>query len=409
MTPTLGRLDHLADVSISNVDKHSIPGETVVRLCNYTDVYKNTTITKEMPFMKASASDRQISLFSIKAGDTLLTKDSETADDIGIPAFVSSSADDIVCGYHLAIARPRSETVPKFLYWLLESEFVKSQWLTAVTGVTRVGIRLADLRGVRVPAPSKVEQALIADYLDRETAQIDALIAKQQQLITTLRERRMGSLRAQFEQFRDLPAVPLRRVSQVLGGGTPTGEPDNWDGEVPFATPADLRAVNGATLYETARSLTEKGVRTGSTIARAGSVILSIRAPVGYAAVTAVDTAFNQGCRALIPSNRIDPDFLMLWFYANADKFAAEGRGTTFMEVSGGQTASFAIRVPTIHDQHKAVESAKNSFEKIDTLIARAERFIELAKERRATLITAAVTGQAKIPTMAKPDEPDRS
>jgi type I restriction enzyme S subunit len=77
------RLKRICQVFPSNVDKKSVDGETFIRLCNYTDVYYNETITKEMDFMPATASEDQIARFGLRAGDTLITKDSETADDIG--------------------------------------------------------------------------------------------------------------------------------------------------------------------------------------------------------------------------------------------------------------------------------------------------------------------------------------
>ncbi|GMA92001.1 hypothetical protein GCM10025869_25300 [Homoserinibacter gongjuensis] len=78
------RLGRLATAWPSNVDKHSVEGQSKIRLCNYTDVYNNRTITDRLPFMRATASEEQINRFRIRLGDTLITKDSETADDIGV-------------------------------------------------------------------------------------------------------------------------------------------------------------------------------------------------------------------------------------------------------------------------------------------------------------------------------------
>ena len=54
------RLKHIADVRLSNVDKHTVEGQKVVRLCNYLDVYNNRHITSKIDFMSATASDQQI-------------------------------------------------------------------------------------------------------------------------------------------------------------------------------------------------------------------------------------------------------------------------------------------------------------------------------------------------------------
>ena len=103
------RLGTIADMRVSNVDKHAREDEFPVRLCNYVDVYKNDRITPIMPFMTATASRDEIERFSLETGDVLITKDSETWDDIGVPALVVESAIDLVSGYHLALLRPFKE------------------------------------------------------------------------------------------------------------------------------------------------------------------------------------------------------------------------------------------------------------------------------------------------------------
>ena len=82
------RLRTVAEMRVSNVDKHTREGESPVRLCNYVDVYKNDHITHAMPFMTATASWDEIERFRLAQGDVLITKDSEAWDDIGVPSLV---------------------------------------------------------------------------------------------------------------------------------------------------------------------------------------------------------------------------------------------------------------------------------------------------------------------------------
>lgn len=100
------RVKHIADLQLSNVDKLSVEGQPHVQLCNYMDVYRNDKITSSISFMQATASLEQIRRLSLQKDDVLLTKDSETPDDIGIPAVVTEELDSVVCGYHLALLRP---------------------------------------------------------------------------------------------------------------------------------------------------------------------------------------------------------------------------------------------------------------------------------------------------------------
>ena len=71
------QLGSVADVTLSNVDKQTFDNEVEVRLCNYTDVYKNEKITSTIDFMRASALPREIDKFQVKKGDVLATKDSD--------------------------------------------------------------------------------------------------------------------------------------------------------------------------------------------------------------------------------------------------------------------------------------------------------------------------------------------
>ena len=76
----------VADCAVSNVDKNWSEDELPVRLCNYTDVYNNEFITAALDFMRGTATPIEIQKFGMRVGDVAITKDSESWDDIGIPA-----------------------------------------------------------------------------------------------------------------------------------------------------------------------------------------------------------------------------------------------------------------------------------------------------------------------------------
>ena len=99
------RLKACATVHLSNVDKKSREGESEVLLCNYVDVYYNERIEGDMTFMAATATRDQIRRFSLRKGDVLVTKDSETWTDIAVPALVDEDLAGVLCGYHLALIR----------------------------------------------------------------------------------------------------------------------------------------------------------------------------------------------------------------------------------------------------------------------------------------------------------------
>ena len=70
-------LGNVATIAISGVDKHIIPSEAPVRLCNYLDVYRNRRLTREMSFSRGSATHGEVARFTLRKGDVVITKDSE--------------------------------------------------------------------------------------------------------------------------------------------------------------------------------------------------------------------------------------------------------------------------------------------------------------------------------------------
>lgn len=174
----LCRLDAVADVFFSNVDKHTIDGETPVRLCNYVNVYKSERITSAIEFMEASAEPREIEKFQIRKGDVLATKDSEEGDDIAIPALVAEELPGVICGYHLAMIRPRSHRITgEFVAWLHRSKQFRAQYEARAVGVTRFGLSQYAFRSALMPVPPRQEQERINGYLRSSCTAIDAVAA----------------------------------------------------------------------------------------------------------------------------------------------------------------------------------------------------------------------------------------
>lgn len=159
-------LDELVEVRVSSVDKKSVEGEIAVRLCNYMDVYSSDYLEETSSYMRATASREEVKRFRLLAGDVLITKDSESPDDIAVPAFVSSAGNDLVCGYHLAILRPKNSVDGRFLSHLLQLESVNRHFAKAATGSTRYGLSIGSIKNAPVSIPaSKDTQRRISELL----------------------------------------------------------------------------------------------------------------------------------------------------------------------------------------------------------------------------------------------------
>ena len=159
-------LTDVAKVIVSPVDKKSHPEEKPVQLCNYTDVYYNTRITKDMPFMEATAKDSEIEKYTLQAGDVVITKDSETPGDIAVPALVAEDLGGVICGYHLAILRARpSKLNGAFLNCLLSMPRTRYYFFSLATGATRFGLSVGAIHNAEVTLPPVPEQEAIANIL----------------------------------------------------------------------------------------------------------------------------------------------------------------------------------------------------------------------------------------------------
>ena len=201
------RLRTVAEMRVSNVDKHSREDEFPVRLCNYVDVYKNDRITEAMPFMNATASWDEIERFRLEPGDVLITKDSEGWDDIGVPALVTETADDLLSGYHLAILRPFKEIIGPYLARTLQSKGVAYQFHVRANGVTRYGLTHSGIQSVQIPLPPLSEQTAIVRYLDYVDRRIRRYVSAKRKLIALLEEERKN---ATYEAIQSLDTRSYR-------------------------------------------------------------------------------------------------------------------------------------------------------------------------------------------------------
>ena len=216
-------LSKVAELTLSSVDKKSKPGEHPVLLCNYTDVYNHDFIRAEMDFMSATATEREIGRCSLVEGDVIITKDSEAYDDIGVPALVREHIPNLLCGYHLAILRAKPELDSTYLFYALKTREVQQQFHAYANGVTRYGLRKADIGLVELPLPPPLEeQRAIAHVLST----LDDKIELNRRMSRTLEEMARALFKSWFVDFDPVHA----KVN-----GQPSGLPTDLDALFPGA------------------------------------------------------------------------------------------------------------------------------------------------------------------------------
>lgn len=171
------KLGEVAEFEISNIDKKTKEGETIVNLCNFTDVYYNWAVTESMSdaFMIASASDSQIKKFRLKKGQVAITKDSETRDDIGIPCYMADDFNKTVLGYHCALITPKPLMLDgRYLNAFLNSKMAKKYFANNAAGSgMRYSLPVDTIKNISLYLPDIKSQKAIGELfsnIDRKIA-----------------------------------------------------------------------------------------------------------------------------------------------------------------------------------------------------------------------------------------------
>ena len=407
-------LRHLADVRVSNVDKKEKDDEVPIRLINYVDVYYGDKIVPELPLMIATASKSQIKAFTLNPGDVVITKDSESADDIGVPAFVERTASDMVCGYHLAILRPRSNMIDgRFLYWAFNSDDVRNQMESTATGVTRFGLRTDAINQIKLGVPSYSVQRSIADYLDTETARIDGLISKKRRLSDLFESRLMGLAEDAIKGCNSDKATGIPSLSVI---------PASWQvlRNKVFIREINHRSIDGNDEMLSVSHITGVTPRSEKTV-----YMFEAESTVGYKLVRPGDLVINtmwawMGAAGVSDVHGIvspaygvyefDDSIMLPKFYdilVRTPAYIAEmtrfSRGVTSsrLRLYPDEFLRLLSPVPPIKtqkaiiDRHASHESTSSQTHKC---IAQQ---IQLLLERRQALITSVITGEMSVPGVA--------
>lgn len=408
-------LRRLVTIRSSNVDKIMEEGEEIVRLCNYVDVYYNDRISGDIEFSEGSAKPQEIIKFGLRAGDVVITKDSETPDDIAVPALVDSSAEGIVCGYHLAILRPNpSEIIGPFLFWSLKAKPTREAFGLAAQGVTRYGLTLNGIGSVNIPVPDLATQKAIAAFLDHETARIDKLIAKRSRFVTLLKEARVAVVARAVTQGID-PSVEFKDSGVEWLGHIPA----HWQVVPPTAlfteskerARTDDQLLSATQKYgviplaqfeeieqrQVALAVTNLEMRKHVEV---GDFVISMRSMDG-----GLERAHARGCvRSSYSVLKAGPN-VEGRFYGSLLKSSLyiQALRQTANFIRDGQDMNFGhfrkVRLPKLNIQEQAAiaDYIEAKTARIDSLVTLTERSINVLRERRAALITAAVAGQIDI------------
>ena len=327
----------------------------------------------------------------------------------------------IITSAYLAVT-PRSIDPSFFAYCMRDIDHRKIFY--AMGGGLRQSMNFADIRRLPVLLPSFREQRSIASYLDRETAEIDAFIADQEELIGLLAERRAATISHAVTKGLD-PSVPMKDSGSawfpVIPDGwvlIPIGLGSNLIQTGPFGSQLHaeeyvedgvpvinpMHIVNGRISPAAAVSVTEgKSAELRRHALQAGDVIVARRGELGRCAVaTSENVGYLCGTgSAIIRLNRARfvPEYFQLVFSSEQARhlLLQYSIGSTMDNLNADVLAGLRVPCPPVAEQRAIVDHLEHETSELDAAIADAREAIALSKERRAALISAAVTGKIDV------------
>jgi len=392
------RLCHVAEMRVSNIDKHTRDNELPVRLCNYVDVYKHDRIRSDMPFMRATATKSDIGRFRLLTGDVLITKDSEAWNDIGVPALVTDSADDLVSGYHLALLRPiPGRLTGEYLLRVLQSTALQYQFHVKANGVTRYGLAHAAIKSALLPIAPLAEQAAIARFLDHADRRIRRYIRAKKKMIKLLEEQKQAIIHRAVTRGLD-PNVRVKPSGVEWLGDVP----EHWSvrrlktlcrmksGESIAAT--SIEAAGKYAVYggNGIRGYTSKYTNDGNyvLVGRQGALCGNVHEARGR---------FWASEHAVVVKTRVGHDWLWLAALLRAMNLNQYSIAAAQPGLAVERILNLAVPAPPQEEQVRIAAHLESATAGLATSIARYGRGIDLLREFRTCVISDVVTGKLDV------------
>ena len=403
------RLKHLSKTQVANGlgEKGEFDDPTWPRYIRTTDIAGPRSLRPES--FKSLPPDVATKAM-LEVGDILMTAAGAT---IGKSFTYSETSPACFAGY-LVRFRPNSALADgRFVgYWMQSAPYwaqVDSQRVKS----TIENFSASRYQNLKLAVPPVSKQRAIADYLDAETARIDALIEKKQRMVGLIEDRRrslielhLGNGHAPIEYLagdaEKNAGIPLKRLlKRVIPGGTPDSNDARFWADPPEGTPwiaiGDM-ADRGET-RSTSRSLTNQGISEKRLeVGPSGSLLFAMYASMGKVTVTAMRATWNQAILGLVPDQTlVESRFLMLWLEVLRPHLGLLARSTTQDNLNAEQVGELPVPALGIASQKEVVSRLDSVLEDLESASRRLELQVELLIERRQAIITAAVTGELDI------------
>lgn len=290
-------------------------------------------------------------------GDVLFGKRRAYQKKVAIAPF------DGIFSAHGMVLRPKENVIDKdFFPLFISSDYFLDAAIKISVGSLSPTINWRDLKELEFELPDMDTQRKLAEVLWSINDTMEAykrLISATDELVKSQFMEQFGN---PITNDRGWDYVLLPELTEFVLGTTPkSSEPEYWDGDIKWITPAELEDTSFV-IYDSVRHITEAGVKAaGLKSFPAGTVIFSTRAPIGKTAIAGCEMYCNQGFKNFICGPRLNPVYLFALLRMNKDYFVGLGTGATFKELSKARLEKIAISVPPMELQEQFEEFYKQS------------------------------------------------
>jgi len=361
--------------------------------------------------------------YLLRPGDVLMNEGGDF-DKLGRGCIWDGTISPCIHQNHVFAVRPHLIS-PSWLNAYTSSIQANSYFISRSKQSTNLAsISSSNLMDLLVPVAPDLETKKILDFLDHETAKIDALIAEQQRLIELLQEKRQAVIShavtkglnpdapmkdSGVEWLGEVPehwtVMPLRLAARIESGHTPSRSHEEYwiekDCVYPWFTLGDvwqIRDGKAEYVFETQEKVSQVGLdNSAARMLPANTVILSRTASVGFSGILGDPMATTQDFVNWVCGPKIAPEFLLFVFRAMSKEFERLKYGSTHNTIYMPDIFSFRVALPSLIEQGEIVSNVRESLRRLDGSFDDLLSSKELLQERRSALISAAVTGQIDV------------
>ncbi|WP_349826756.1 restriction endonuclease subunit S [Brevibacterium litoralis] len=297
----------------------------------------------------------------------------------------------LITSAYITVRPDTTKADPRFIAAVLRAYDIQKAYYEMGAGV-RQNLGYAELIDLPIPMPSLEIQKRIADYLDRETGEIDAMVAKLDELTKTLEIRRTTVIASIAGINRAKETRPLQWLATLTTGSTPSGgsgeENFATEGAVGWVTPEDLHSTLALTRFPTAAALDQL------TVVPSHSTLVCGIGSVGKLGFAETPVTTNQQVTAAIPRDGVHGRYLYYALAAEKEQLLANTVTTTLPIINNARLGSLTIKLCSPGEQRRIADHLDDVISKIDQMLAKTAELKALLLERRSALITEVVTGR---------------